>query len=220
MKATFTNLRWYPGICLQRLRKSTKNLSQNSLSPGWDLNPGPTNTKQASQDSPATFGTSSSLSRLQRGQGSGPYDLKQINILATHFYGRAIAEAVIRRFLTAKARVRTQISPCRICGGQSGNETGFSQGPSVLPCKYHSTAASAGFAVAGGSNLSTLYYVSLCKGFILIARNSEHCLWGVDLRYCSALDETPSHKQVLGVLTRLTAKGHPRDSTLETAVEK
>jgi hypothetical protein len=34
-------LRYYPGICLVRVRKTTTNLSQDSRSLGRDLNPGP-----------------------------------------------------------------------------------------------------------------------------------------------------------------------------------
>jgi hypothetical protein len=42
------------------------------------------------------------------------------------FRGRAMAQAVSRRPLTAEARVRFRFSPCDICGGQSGTGTGFS----------------------------------------------------------------------------------------------
>jgi hypothetical protein len=31
----------FPETCLEALRKNTENLSQDSLSPGWDLNSGP-----------------------------------------------------------------------------------------------------------------------------------------------------------------------------------
>jgi hypothetical protein len=41
-----------------------------------------------------------------------------------------MAQAVIRRLLTAKVRVRSRVNPCGICGGQSGTGTGFS--PRVL----------------------------------------------------------------------------------------
>jgi hypothetical protein len=34
-------LRYYPSICLEELRKTTKTLSPDSLSPERDLNPGP-----------------------------------------------------------------------------------------------------------------------------------------------------------------------------------
>jgi hypothetical protein len=37
----------------------------------------------------------------------------------------AIAEAVSRRFLTAAARVRSQVRSCGIYGGQSGIGAGF-----------------------------------------------------------------------------------------------
>jgi hypothetical protein len=33
-------------------------------------------------------------------------------------------QAVSRRPLTAEARVRSRVSPCGICGGQRGTETG------------------------------------------------------------------------------------------------
>jgi hypothetical protein len=53
------------------------------------------------------------------------------------YYGRAMAQAVSRRPLTAEARVR----PCGICGGQSGTGTGISPSTSVFPCQFHSTVA-------------------------------------------------------------------------------
>jgi hypothetical protein len=40
-KWPWPNLRYYPGICLEALRKTMKNLSQSSWSLGQDLNPGP-----------------------------------------------------------------------------------------------------------------------------------------------------------------------------------
>jgi hypothetical protein len=46
--------------------------------------------------------------------------------------GHAIAQAVSCRALTAKARVHTRVSPCGICGGQSGTGTGFSQNSLVF----------------------------------------------------------------------------------------
>jgi hypothetical protein len=50
-----------------------------------------------------------------------------------------MAQAVNRRPLTAKARVRSRVGPCGICGGQSGTGTGFSPSTSVFPCHFHST---------------------------------------------------------------------------------
>jgi hypothetical protein len=52
-----------------------------------------------------------------------------------------MAQAVSRRPLTTEARVQSRISPCGICGGQSGTGTGFSPSASGFPCQYHSTGA-------------------------------------------------------------------------------
>jgi hypothetical protein len=40
-KQSWPNSRHYPGICVEGLRKATKNLSQNSPSPGQNINPEP-----------------------------------------------------------------------------------------------------------------------------------------------------------------------------------
>jgi hypothetical protein len=55
--------------------------------------------------------------------------------------GRAMAQAVNRRPPTAEARVRSRVTPCGICGGQSDIGTGFSPSSSVFPCQFHSTGA-------------------------------------------------------------------------------
>ena len=52
--------------------------------------------------------------------------------------GRAMTRAVSHRPLTMEARVRSQVSPCEIRGGQCPG-TGFSPSTSVSPCQHHST---------------------------------------------------------------------------------
>ena len=55
--------------------------------------------------------------------------------------GPTMAQAFSRRPVTTEAPVRSQVSPCEICGGQSGTGTGFSSSTSLFPCQYHSTSA-------------------------------------------------------------------------------
>jgi hypothetical protein len=47
----------------------------------------------------------------------------------------------LRRLLpvTAGARVRSQVNPCEICGGESDTGTGLYTNTSVFPCQYNST---------------------------------------------------------------------------------
>jgi hypothetical protein len=52
-----------------------------------------------------------------------------------------MARAVSRRPLTAEARVRSRVSPCGICSGQSGTGAGFVPSTSVFRCQFHSTGA-------------------------------------------------------------------------------
>jgi hypothetical protein len=40
-KLSWTNLMYYPGIFLEELRNTTKNISQDNRSPGRGFNPGP-----------------------------------------------------------------------------------------------------------------------------------------------------------------------------------
>jgi hypothetical protein len=69
----------------------------------------------------------------RRGTGSGYESNSRL--------GRAMAQAVSRRPPTAEARVRSRVSPCGICGGQSGTGTGFSPSTSVFPWQFHSAGA-------------------------------------------------------------------------------
>jgi hypothetical protein len=60
--------------------------------------------------------------------------VQYIIIIIIIIIGRAMAQALSRRPLTTDARVRSRVSTCGICGGQSGTETGF-------PRQFHSTVA-------------------------------------------------------------------------------
>jgi hypothetical protein len=67
--------------------------------------------------------------------------IKRNRIDLTCLNGRAMAQAVSRRPLTAEAHVRSRVSPCEICVGQSGTGTGFSPSTSVFPCQFLSIGA-------------------------------------------------------------------------------
>jgi hypothetical protein len=55
--------------------------------------------------------------------------------------GCTMAQAVSRRPVTAEARVRSVVSPCGICGRQSGTGTSFRSSTSVFPYQFHSTSS-------------------------------------------------------------------------------
>jgi hypothetical protein len=68
--------------------------------------------------------------------------MEEFEFSSTLMIGRAMAQAISRRPPTAEAPVRSRVSPRGICGGQSGNGTGFfSPSTSVFPCQFHSTGA-------------------------------------------------------------------------------
>jgi hypothetical protein len=69
--------------------------------------------------------------------------------------GRAIAQVVSRRPVTAEAQVRARVNPCSIYGGQSGIGTRFSPSSSVFPCQYHSTVALQTHIIWGMRNMLT-----------------------------------------------------------------
>jgi hypothetical protein len=48
-----------------------------------------------------------------------------------------MAQAVRFWSLAKEAQVLSQVSPCEICGGQSGSGRGVSTSTSILPCWYH-----------------------------------------------------------------------------------
>jgi hypothetical protein len=50
--------------------------------------------------------------------------------------GCAMAQVVSRQPLTAEARVQSRVSPCEICGGQSGTGTGYSPSCQFSPVNF------------------------------------------------------------------------------------
>jgi hypothetical protein len=79
--------------------------------------------------------------------------LRLIGRLLNMFIGRAMAQVVSRRPLTAEAWVCARVNPCGICGGQSGTGTGFSPSSSVFPSIYHSAVAPQTHIIWGMRNM-------------------------------------------------------------------
>jgi hypothetical protein len=79
-----------------------------------------------------------------------------------------MAQAVSCQPLTAEARIHAQVSPCEICGGQSG--TGFSQVASVIRAMMMETLRTPVTSVY--SNETTRRYIP--KGCNLHTRRHEN----------------------------------------------
>jgi hypothetical protein len=84
--------------------------------------------------------------------------------------GSVMAQAVSRRPPNAEAWIRYRVSPCGICGGQSGTGTGFSPSTSVFPCQYHSTGA----PLLGKGQKYTLKKEADSSSEMLVLSNNVH----------------------------------------------
>jgi len=89
-----------------------------------------------------------------------------------------IAQTVIRLLLTAEARDRSQVSPCRMCGGQSNTDRGLSE-YLVLPVSV----------------------IPLCFTFIFVSSEA----WEVSRQQCSLVNRAALDRKVLSVLGCLNA---------------
>jgi hypothetical protein len=57
-------------------------------------------------------------------------------VMNIDLWNRAMTQAVFRRPLTLNAPVRSQATPCGICGGHRVNGKDFTPSTSVFPCQY------------------------------------------------------------------------------------
>jgi hypothetical protein len=69
-------------------------------------------------------------------------DYQLLNDCAFIGFGRAMAQAVSRRPLTAAAWVRAQVNPVGFVVDKVALGQGLSPSSSVFPCQYHSTVNS------------------------------------------------------------------------------
>jgi hypothetical protein len=51
----------------------------------------------------------------------------------TTFLGQSMVQAVSHLPLTAETWIQARVTPCGICGGQSGTGTGFAPSSSIFP---------------------------------------------------------------------------------------
>jgi hypothetical protein len=83
------------------------------------------------------------------------YSVFHLTGFITNMYlGRAMAQAVSRRPLTAEDRIHSLVSTCGICGGQGGTGAGFSPSSWDLLCHYHSTVALQTHISPGGGGVN------------------------------------------------------------------
>ena len=98
----------------------------------------------------------------------------------------AIAQAVGLWPLMAEVWVRSQVSPCGICGGQYGTRSSFSPSTSVFLCQYHCTDAPYSFL----PTFSSYQNDKLAKPGNLKEQTSFVCRWTLDGRVLSLFPGT------------------------------
>jgi hypothetical protein len=77
------------------------------------------------------------ISLLQR----EPYETQEHKMDSYWLSSHVMTQAVRRQSLTTEVRFRAGVSPCGICGGESGTGTCFDPCSLAFPCQYHSTMA-------------------------------------------------------------------------------